>query len=198
MPSGVASHRVPRGGSLGPVSMPFASPSPADRSRGRASSESHDVSRRLASFDRGDLPGFRALIAASPARVHFTNSIAAAGGSASTPCGTSQVPLRSVLGLSQPLDGFLRALASRACCIPRPRPELAPVRGLRPRPQPIFLVGRSCPRAVARSRLIDRSRSPAGATSASRPCSADGLERPKPFFPPSGSVLLRAPWRCRQ
>jgi hypothetical protein len=164
MPAGLARFWVPRRGSRGPVSMPAATPSPTDRSRGRASSESHDVSHRPASFDRSDLPGFHALIAASPARVHFTfgGLAIAEGGSASTPHGTSQVPLRSVLGLSQPLDGFLRALASRACCIPRPRPGLAPVQGLHPHPQP------DLPRREFRApwpllvpRLVDRSRPPA-------------------------------------
>jgi len=87
----------------------------------------------------------------------------AAGGSASTPHGTSQVPLRSVPGLSQPLDGFLRALASRACCIPRPRPGLALVQGLDPRPQPQLLRQEMrAPVPLPDPRLIDRSRSPAG------------------------------------
>jgi hypothetical protein len=41
--------------------------------------------------------------------------------------------LRSVLRLSQPLDGFLRPPASRACSIPQPRPGLSPFRGFSPR-----------------------------------------------------------------
>jgi hypothetical protein len=41
--------------------------------------------------------------------------------------------LRSVLRFSQPLDGFLRAPALRACSIPQPRPGLSPFRGFSPR-----------------------------------------------------------------
>jgi len=45
---------------------------------------------------------------------------------------TSQVPLRSVLRFSQPLDGLPRAKALRAYFIPQPRSGFAPVQGLPP------------------------------------------------------------------
>jgi hypothetical protein len=50
---------------------------------------------------------------------------------ASTGAEDSQPPLRSVLRFSQPLDGFLRHSAVRACFIPQPRPGF-PFRGLLP------------------------------------------------------------------
>jgi hypothetical protein len=45
----------------------------------------------------------------------------------------SRLSLRSVLRLSQPLDGLLRHSASRACSIPQPRPGFDLSRGFSPR-----------------------------------------------------------------
>jgi hypothetical protein len=66
----------------------------------------------------------------------------------------------------------------RAYSIPLPRPGFPPVQGLlSPRSSP-FLIGRSCPLAVAsRSNLTDLRRLPAIETSASRPSSARGRVR---------------------
>jgi hypothetical protein len=47
----------------------------------------------------------------------------------STRTGDSTLPLRSVLGFSQPLDGLLHRSTLRAYCIPLPRPGFSPFRG---------------------------------------------------------------------
>jgi hypothetical protein len=94
--------------------------------------------------------------------------------------------LRSVLRFSQPLDGFLRPPARRACSIPPPRPGLSPFRGFSPRAA-VVLIGTTFPPAVVLSSAHLRwpdgfcfrvpSRSPAATlreASASRLSSARG------------------------
>jgi hypothetical protein len=77
------------------------------------------ISRRHVSVP-AHLPRVSSLIAASPERVHIVAKVA-------------MPSLRSVLRFSQPLDGFLRPPALRACFIPQPRPGLSPFRGFSPR-----------------------------------------------------------------
>lgn len=74
----------------------------------------------------GPLPGFR------PSSRHHRARPPAAGAPNS--------PLRSVLRCSQPLDGFLRAPASRACFIPQPPPGIVPRSGGSLPAQPRFLI----------------------------------------------------------
>jgi hypothetical protein len=70
---------------------------------------------------------------------------------ASTSRGGSHSPLRSVRRRSQPLDGLLRAPASRACSIPQPCPGHSLVQGLlSPRSQ-LASSAMLCPPAVPRA-----------------------------------------------
>jgi len=74
--------------------------------------------------------------AACPARVP---SLTAASPKVSTHTGVPRLPLRSVLRLSQPLDGLRHLSASRAYCIPQPRAGLLRS-GASPDRQPSWLV----------------------------------------------------------
>jgi hypothetical protein len=94
-----------------------------------------------APFGRHVLPGFL------PSSRHHR--------SASTCARAHPLSLRSVLRLSLPLDGFLRHPASRACCIPQPRPGFSRP-GVSPDPQPYRLVAGRCPRAVVARALTGK------------------------------------------
>ena len=63
--------------------------------------------------------------------------------------GLSKSPLRAAHRFSQPLDGLLRAPASRAYCIPQPRPGFVLFRGVSLRAAPPPSSEGDCPHAVS-------------------------------------------------
>ena len=85
--------------------------------------------------------------------------------------GVSQAPLGSVLRLSQPLDGFLHTLRSRAYFIPQTTCRVRSRSGASLLAQRPFLIGRHCPHAVTAWLLAGRNRLPPPCASTSRPYS---------------------------
>jgi len=124
---------------------------------------------------------------------------------ASTLAGDSTPSLRSALRFSQPLGGLLRTPASRACCIPQPRPGSFLVQGLlSPRSHPSSSEG-ACPLAVVPRRLTDLRRCPPALPPASRRFSARSGVPPVSLRPlpsssssPPGSLLFRQRSRLTQ
>ena len=104
-----------------------------------------------------------ALLATSPSGVHTSRR-------------ASNPPLRSVLRLSQPLDGLLRPSAPQACFILPPRPGFrSPFRGFSPAAAAPPSSRVACPHAVAGAALTQASLSCHAITaSTSRPSSASG------------------------
>jgi hypothetical protein len=200
MPAGLARFRVPRRGSRGPVSMPAATSSPADRSLGQ---RLFRVSRyqppprvfRPGRPTRVSCP-HRGVTRARPLHprrcrrrwecVHSARDIPSPATfrprAFSAPRRFS--PRAGFAGLFHP------ATTSRACSCSRA--SSPPAAGAPSSRVP-------CPLAVARS-SPDRPKPTAGGE---RPrlrgvaprANPNGRSRP---FPSSGFLLLRAPWRCRQ
>lgn len=104
-----------------------------------------------------------------PAKV---SSLIAARLATSTHTRTAKSSLRSVLRLSQPLDGLLRHPAPRAYSIPQPRPGFITVQGLLPSRSRTFLVERPFPHVVVVVALTTRRLLPRSDAATSRHSSA--------------------------
>jgi len=115
---------------------------------------------------------------------------------ASTCTGDPTLPLRSVLGFSQPLDGLLRHSTLRAYCIPLPRPGFSPFRGFSrvaavPDSSSVRAPWPLSPRRSPANRLPRRN------LSASRLCSATRCVPPGRLLNRSfGRSPLRFPSSC--
>jgi len=105
----------------------------------------------------------------APAKV---SSLIAARLATSTHTRTAKSSLRSVLRLSQPLDGLLRHPAPRAYSIPQPRPGFITVQGLLPSRSRTFLVERPFPHVVVVVALTTRRLLPRSDAATSRHSSA--------------------------
>jgi len=105
-------------------------------------------------------------------------------------------PLRSVLGFSQPLDGFLHLLVLRACFIPLPRPGFISVQGFLPdHSSPEFDLRRAPSKERAPSALSARL-----VAAALPPCRCAGALTGEPAATRSllgSEALLRDPTRSR-
>jgi hypothetical protein len=110
---------------------------------------------------------------------------------ASTLARDSRPALRSVLGVSHALDGFLRHRPSWVCFTPQPRPGFA-LQGFVPPALPHGLVVRRFPRAVVATRLRPRLpvTAPANRPPTSGPCSAPESRASTTVLPAAGPTPL--------
>jgi hypothetical protein len=108
---------------------------------------SYDVNRRSLTFRRK-----AAYLGFQPSSRHHNCTV--------TSRRTSQVPLRSVLRFSQPLDGLPRAKALQAYFILQPRSGFMPVQGLLPLCSHPSSSEGVCPHAVSTTPLTSRSQLP--------------------------------------